>query len=67
MSTEAPASPAEPHLTDPESYVFIQRARCPQCGCADLQTIRSRTEADGTVERRTQCRVCFARFFVVVE
>lgn len=48
-------------------YVFIEKARCPACGSAALQTIRSKDQGDGTTERRTQCRVCFHRFFVVVE
>jgi len=48
-------------------FVFIERPRCPKCGSADLQTVRSKNQGDGTVERRTQCRICFHRFFVVVE
>jgi hypothetical protein len=50
-----------------DRLVFIVRPRCPRCGSADLQTIRSKDQGDGTVERRTQCRSCFHRFFVVVE
>lgn len=49
-------------------YVFVVRARCPQCGSADLQTVRSHTDqAEGSVTRRTQCRACDHRFFVVLE
>lgn len=57
----------DPTGTDALRYVFVERARCPACGSADLQTVRSKDQGDGTVERRTQCRGCFHRFFVVVE
>ncbi|MCX7424383.1 MAG: hypothetical protein NTW96_01895 [Planctomycetia bacterium] len=60
-------STAEPTGAEPERYVFVVRPRCPVCGNADLQTIRSKAQGDGTVERRTQCRSCYHRFFVVVE
>ena len=52
---------------EPDRYVFIERAKCPACGSSNLQTIRSRNQGDGSTERRTQCRQCFHRFFVVVE
>lgn len=49
-------------------YVFVVRARCPQCGSLDLQTVRSVSDrTEGTVTRRTECRTCFHRFFVVLE
>jgi hypothetical protein len=48
-------------------YVFMERPRCPVCGSADLRTIRSQDQGDGTIQRRTQCRVCFHKFIVVVE
>ena len=53
--------------TERLAYVFIERARCPACGSADLQTLRSKNQGDGTTERRTQCRTCFHKFKVVVE
>jgi len=62
-------APAQPDTAAAESvrYVFIERARCPACGSTDLQTIRSRPQGDGTTERRTQCRGCHHKFFVIVE
>jgi len=57
----------EPLGAEPLRYVYIERPRCPKCGSIDLQTIRSRNQGDGTIERRTQCRGCFHKFFVVVE
>jgi len=48
-------------------YVFVTKARCPECGSADLQTKRSKTQADGSIERRTWCRGCNHKFFVILE
>ena len=48
-------------------YVFIPRPRCPACGSTSLQTIRSNDQGDGTTARRTACRECGHRFFVIVE
>jgi len=50
-------------------YVFIERARCPACGSAELQTIRSQDQGDGSTSRDTRCRNrgCRHRFFVIVE
>jgi hypothetical protein len=48
-------------------YVYVERARCPRCGFADLQTIRSKDQGDGTRQKRTVCRHCFHRFIVVLE
>lgn len=48
-------------------YVFIEKARCPVCDSADLQTIRSEDQGDGSVKRRTVCRDCSHKFFVVAE
>ena len=48
-------------------YVFVERPRCPACGSGDLQTIRSQNQHDGTTSRRTWCKVCNHRFFVIVE
>lgn len=64
---DAPAMPDEPRGAESLRYVFIERTRCPVCGSADLQTVRSKNQGDGTVERRTQCRGCFHKFIVVVE
>jgi hypothetical protein len=53
---------------DPEPVrVFIDRARCPECGSCDLQSYRTDSNGDETVTRRTFCRECFFRFLVVVE
>jgi DNA-directed RNA polymerase subunit RPC12/RpoP len=58
------------HATADDSlrYVFIERPRCPACGSAELQTIRSKSDkSDGSKARRTACRDCGHRFFVIVE
>lgn len=47
-------------------YVFISRPRCPSCGSAELQTLRS-VRTDDAQQRTTVCRDCGERFFVVVE
>lgn len=57
----------EPLGAEAARYVFVERARCPVCGSANLQTVRSKNQGDGTIERRTQCRGCHHKFFVVVE
>jgi len=51
----------------PLRYVFIDRPRCPACDSTDLQTIRSQDQHDGTTARRTTCKACGHRFFVIVE
>lgn len=48
-------------------YVFVERTRCPACGATDLQTLRSKTDQDGSVSRRTACRTCGHKFFVILE
>ncbi len=49
-------------------YVFVERPRCPVCESADLHTLRSRTDqAEGVTTRRTECRGCGHRFFVILE
>ncbi len=48
-------------------YVFLDRTRCPLCGAAELQTLRSVTDGEGVTTRRTRCRKCDHRFFVVIE
>ncbi|MCX7424830.1 MAG: hypothetical protein NTW96_04285 [Planctomycetia bacterium] len=67
MNSTSNTTDAEPTGAEPERYVFIRRPQCPKCGSANLQTVRSKAQGDGTVERRTQCRSCYHRFFVVVE
>ena len=67
VNMEVTPMPDEPRGPEPLRYVFVERARCPACGSVDLQTIRSKKHGDGTIERRTQCRTCFHRFFVVLE
>ena len=64
---DGPTTDTEPMAGESLRYVYIERARCPACGSADLQTIRSKDQGDGTVARRTQCRQCFHKFVVVVE
>jgi C4-type Zn-finger protein len=48
-------------------YVFITRPRCPVCGATDLKTLRSQTDVDGSTCRRTECKTCGWKFFIVVE
>lgn len=48
-------------------YVYIERPRCPACRGTDLQTVRSKTEPDGSISRRTTCRTCGHKFFVIIE
>jgi transposase-like protein len=47
--------------------VFIERARCPSCESANIETLRTYQNGDDTVTRRTRCRSCGKRFLVVVE
>jgi DNA-directed RNA polymerase subunit RPC12/RpoP len=49
-------------------YVFIERPRCPACGSTELQTVRSKSDkTDGSTSRRTACKECGHKFFVIVE
>jgi hypothetical protein len=59
--------PCKQPETDIDRYVYIERTHCPDCGQTDLQTIRSEDQGDGSTKRRTQCRKCFYKFFVIVE
>lgn len=47
-------------------YVFLQRPRCPVCESAELKTLRT-NQVDGVTSRRTECRECRHKFFVIVE
>ncbi len=58
---------APPDAAECLRYVYITRAKCPSCGGADLHTIRSTDQGDGTRQKRTQCRSCFHKFYVVIE
>lgn len=58
--TRRPRNSAKP-------LVFIERAKCPTCGSADLQTRRSVQNGDASVSRDTLCRECNTHFIVVVE
>lgn len=49
------------------AYVFVTAPACTSCGSTDLLTIRSEANGDGSVTRKTVCRVCSTRFKVVVE
>lgn len=51
----------------PPTIVFIERARCPGCGSANLRTYRSTDQGDGSVLRHCVCRDCGERVRVVVE
>ena len=50
-------------------YVFIQRivAQCPACSSTELKTLRSKNQGDGSTARRTLCKSCGHRFFIIVE
>ncbi len=52
MSTKGYDATADDSLR----YVHIERPRCPACGSADLQTIRSKDQGDGSKagERRAR-------------
>jgi hypothetical protein len=66
MNTTGPDANADDSLR----YVFIQRiiVQCPGCHSTDLKTLRSKTDkSDGSVSRRTLCKACGHRFFVIVE
>lgn len=63
MSTKGYDATADDSLR----YVHIERPRCPACGSADLQTIRSKDQGDGSKARRTACKKCGHKFFVIVE
>ena len=61
---------AEPTPADAAAdpcLVFIERARCPECGSTDLQTQRSTRHGDDSISRRTKCRSCGLGFTVIVE
>ena len=61
-----PEARAKPPAKD-ASYVFIPRARCPECDSADLLTYHSADNGDGSTTRHTQCRHCGHKFKVVIE
>ncbi len=48
-------------------YVFIERARCPNCYSDSLDTKHSDDQGDGSVKRDTHCRDCGWKFFVIEE
>lgn len=47
--------------------VFISLPACPKCAGDDLKAVRSYANGDGSTTRRTICRSCGCRFFVVAE
>jgi len=61
------ANPTQQQDADELRYCYIERARCPVCGSTDLETKRSQDQHDGTTSRRTWCKECNHRFFVIVE
>ncbi len=65
--TTAASQHQEASTDDLLRYVYIERPRCPVCGSADLRTLRSKDQGDGSVSRRTACQACGRRFFVIVE
>jgi len=52
-----------------EQYCYVRRPICPknQCQSPRLKTLRSRTDPDGTVTRRSLCLACEHIFDVVIE
>ena len=53
--------------TDPEKWVFMDRAQCPVCESKDLKTIRSTRSNDGSSCQRKECGGCGHRFWLVWE
>ena len=53
--------------TDTMRYIFLERPRCPVCDSCDLQTLRSQRQSDGSTKRRTQCKTCRHKFFIILE
>ena len=47
--------------------VFISLPACPKCAGRDLETVRSEANGDGSRTRRTICRDCGQKVFVVAE
>jgi hypothetical protein len=65
---DAPAETTEAaEAGEPLRYVFVAISRCPVCGSAELKTLRSENQEDGSILRRTKCRTCQHPFFVVLE
>lgn len=53
---------------DATRYVFGELSRCPICGSADLVAIKTIERVpDERIVRRTRCRPCGHRFYLVLE
>jgi hypothetical protein len=52
---------------EPSRYVYIEKAKCPECGSVDVKTTRSTDQGDGSISRRTVCKSSGYHFFVIVE
>lgn len=50
---------------DGTRYIEARRIRCPKCRSDDLQTIRTYSH-ERPIRRRTQCRKCYHKFFVLI-
>lgn len=48
-------------------YVFLPIPRCRKCGSANLKSLRSVADVEGTRTRRTRCRDCDAVTVLVYE
>ena len=59
-------TPTNGTMPDATRYVFIMKARCPVCESAELKTLRT-NKVDGVTSRRTECRECRHKFFVIPE
>ena len=52
---------------DKPVLIFLERPRCPECGCRRLLAIRTDRNGDETITRRCRCADCGRRIDVVVE
>ena len=71
VKTQMTTRPTPPEPADDpacwDTLVIVERPRCPRCQSANLLTIRSQDQGDGSVLRKTRCRRCSYRFDVVIE
>ena len=56
-----------PDTSELTRYIFHSRPRCPACESPNLKTLRSTSQSDGSTTRRTLCRQCGHRFFIILE
>lgn len=71
MTTDPSTWPDAPQSTtgawSDAPLVFVEAIACPRCGSGRPITVRSQTEADGSVSRKSICRQCSGRYIAVVE